>query len=222
MRVLAVALGLAIVAARSGVACADKRCSLKLKMAPNSLFAILLRSPWWASLAIAVVLALLARMLLPEAYAVAGMLGAFPFVVIAAMAVWKQRGTLKPVQLAQGLQRIDAMDAREFVAALEAAFRGQGFEVQRLKPPATDLVLSKGGGSTLVSWRRWKAASLGIEPLRELHAAQRRQQADASLCIARGEISDKARSFAKEQGIRLVEAAELAQMLHATGALPKA
>ena len=63
---------------------------MKLKIAPNSLFAVLLRSPWWASLGIAVALALLMRLLLPKEYAVAGMLGAFPFVVIAAIAAWKQ------------------------------------------------------------------------------------------------------------------------------------
>jgi restriction system protein len=114
------------------------------------------------------------------------------------------------------------MGAREFGAALEAAFRAQGFEVQRAQNPGADLVLSKGGASTLVSWRRWKAASLGIEPLRELHAAQRRQQADACICIVRGEVSDKARSFAAEQGIRLLDAAGLAQTLRAAGALPKA
>ena len=59
-------------------------------MAENSLFAILLRSPWWVSLGVALALALLMRLLLPKDYAVAGMLGALPFVVIAAIAAWKQ------------------------------------------------------------------------------------------------------------------------------------
>ena len=38
---------------------------MKLRMAENSLFAILLRKPWWLSLAIAGVMALLALALLP-------------------------------------------------------------------------------------------------------------------------------------------------------------
>jgi restriction system protein len=195
---------------------------LKLKMAPNSLFAILLRSPWWASLGIAAVLASLARWLLPERYAIAGMLGTLPFVVIAAMAAWRQRDMPSTAQLAQQLQDMQIMSARDFGAALEAAFRNQGYEVETLKQPGADLALSQRGNRTLVSWRRWKAASLGVEPLRELHAAQQRQQADASWCIAGGDISDKARGFAGENGIRLVDAAELAQLLRAAGALPKA
>ena len=59
---------------------------MKLKMAPNSLFAVLLRSPWWASLGLAVALSLLLRALLPADYAVAGMLGTLPFALIAAIA----------------------------------------------------------------------------------------------------------------------------------------
>ncbi|MBN8509743.1 MAG: restriction endonuclease, partial [Burkholderiales bacterium] len=64
---------------------------MKLRMAENSLFAILLRSPWWVSLAIAAALALLARLLLPERFVAVGAFGAgFPFVVIAAIAAWRR------------------------------------------------------------------------------------------------------------------------------------
>ena len=38
---------------------------MKFRMAPNSVFAVLLRSPWWVSLAIAAALALAAAALLP-------------------------------------------------------------------------------------------------------------------------------------------------------------
>ncbi|HYN59331.1 MAG TPA: restriction endonuclease [Rubrivivax sp.] len=195
---------------------------MKLKMAPNSLFAILLRSPWWISLGVAAGVGLVARLLLPDKYAVAGMLCSFPFLVIAAMAAWKQARAPSAAQTGATLQRLNSMSSREVAAAIEAAFRSQGHQVQKLNAPGADLALSKDGRRTLVSWRRWKAASTGIEPMRELHAAQQRQEAGASLYIAGGEISDKARSFAKEQGIRLMDVAELAQLLHRTGALPRA
>jgi restriction system protein len=48
--------------------------TMKFQMAKNSLFAILLRSPWWASAGLGVVLGLLGAALLPEAYRVAGAL----------------------------------------------------------------------------------------------------------------------------------------------------
>jgi restriction system protein len=49
---------------------------LKIRMAKNSLFAVLLRSPWWISAAIAVVLAVLALALLPADYRVVGAVSA--------------------------------------------------------------------------------------------------------------------------------------------------
>jgi restriction system protein len=39
---------------------------MKLKMSKNSLFAILLRSPWWMSFGLVAAIALAARALLPE------------------------------------------------------------------------------------------------------------------------------------------------------------
>lgn len=191
-------------------------------MAENSLFAILLRKPWWISLAIAAVVSLLARALLPADLAVAGMLGSFPFVVIAAMAAWRQRNAPNAAQREQLMQRLQAMNAREFAALVEAAWRSQGFEVRPLKGGGADLALDKGGQLTLMSLRRWKAASTGVEPLRELQAAREQQQADAAIYLAGGEVSDKARSYAREAGLRLIDAPELLQLLHASGVLRKA
>jgi restriction system protein len=193
----------------------DERTPLKLKMAPNSLFAILLRSPWWYSLGIAVALALLMRLLLPKDYAVAGMLGSFPFVVIAAMAAWKQLRAPSAAQLAQTQQRLQAMSSREFAEAIEAAFRAQGHEVRRLQLPGADLELTLRHRRTVVAFRRWKAASVGVEPLRELQAAQVRLEADASLYVATGALSEKATDFVRESKLQLMGAPELAQLMRA-------
>ena len=184
-------------------------------MAENSLFAILLRSPWWASLGLAVALALLMRLLLPADYAVAGMLGSFPFVVIAAMAAWKQLRAPSAAQVSQTLERLQAMSSREFADALEAAFRAQGHEVRRLNAPGADLELTLGHKRTVVGFKRWKAASVGVEALRELHAAKERADANASLYVAAGTISDKASEFARETRVQLFGLAELAQLLRA-------
>jgi restriction system protein len=186
---------------------------LKLKMAENSLFAILLRSPWWASLGLAVALALLMRLLLPQEYAVAGMLGSIPFVVIAAMAFWKQLRAPSVAQLEQTMQRLQAMNSREFGQALEAAFRSQGHEVRRLDGPGADMELTLGHKRSVVGFKRWKAASVGVEALRELHAAQRRLQADAGVYVGVGVLSDKAADFAREAPVQIIGQTELAQLL---------
>ena len=79
---------------------------MKLKMAENSLFAILLRSRWWISLAIACGFVLVSVALLPREYALAGALGGVPFAIIGAIALKRQWGapsaSMVEAQLAQG------------------------------------------------------------------------------------------------------------------------
>jgi restriction system protein len=193
----------------------DERIPLKLKMAENSLFAILLRSPWWASLGIAVALALLMRLLLPKEYAVAGMLGSFPFVIIAAIAAWKQLRAPSATQLTQTLERLQAMNSREFADAIEVAFRAQGHEVERLQLPGADLQVTLRHRRTVVAFRRWKAASIGVEPLRELQAAQNKLEAEAALYVATGTLSEKAGDLVRETKLQIMGAPELAQLMRA-------
>ena len=59
-------------------------------MAKNSLFAVLLRSPWWVSAVIGLVLALLALALLPEQLRAVGAVSGLPFAVIGVMAARRQ------------------------------------------------------------------------------------------------------------------------------------
>lgn len=182
-------------------------------MAENSLFAILLRSPWWMSFGLAVALALLMRLLLPADYAVAGMLGSLPFAVISAMAAWKQLRAPSASQLAQTLERLQAMTSREFADAIDAAFRAQGNEVTRLNQPGADLELMLRHRRTVVAYKRWKAASVGVEPLRELQAAQAKQEAEAAMFVATGTLSEKAGDFVRQHKLQLMGAAELAQLM---------
>ena len=191
-------------------------------MAENSLFAILLRSPWWVSLALALAIAAVARLALPARFAVAGMLGGFPFIVIAVIAAARQWRAPSAAQTERTLQQMQALSAVEFAAAIEAAFAKPGHAVHRLKASAADFEVRHGARRTLVCHRRWKAARTGIEPLRELAAEQQRREADDAIHIGGGEIGDKARAFAKDSAIRLLDTAELARTLRASGALPKA
>ena len=186
---------------------------MKLKMAENSLFAMLLRSPWWISVAIAVAVAVAARTLLPEKFAVPGMFGAGPFVVIAVMAGWRQFRAPSAGKVAARLEAIGAMSWPQFSAALEAAFRREGYEVARMNGAKVDFALTREGRTTLVSCKRWKAASTGVEPLRDLHAAQEAREAQEAIYVATGEFTDNARRFATERRIRLLTGTPLAVLL---------
>ena len=100
-------------------------------MSEKSLFAILLRSSWWVSIAVAACIAVVARMALPEQYMYGGMLAAIRSGNrnrhgLAAVAVAERRTR-------RGRDRRGRVDvvARIF-GALENAFRRDGYETRRL------------------------------------------------------------------------------------------
>jgi restriction system protein len=108
------------------------------------------------------------------------------------------------------------MPWRDFADALERAWRAEGHAVQRLDGPHADLRIDERGGQrVLVSARRYKAASHGIQPLQALHAEFQRQNASAGVYVLlQGTVSDNARAFAREHDLTLLEGDALAVLLH--------
>ena len=184
-------------------------------MNDNSLFAILLRSPWWISFLVAMATAMASRFMLakfdmPEPYAI---FVALPFLVISCVAAWRQLRAPSAERIAGALEALRALSWNEFSAALEEAFRRDGYEVKRLKNAAADLELEKSGRISLVACKRWKADRTGVEPLRELDAVRHASEAGACIYVTAGEITDTARAFAAQSNIRLLHDAELAALL---------
>ncbi len=190
---------------------------MKLEMAKNSLFAILLRSPWWMSAGIAMAVAALAYLVLPSAYAPYGAFGATPFLVIAAIAGWKALRAPSATRVAAALERVGGMSWNEFSTVLEQAFRDEGYAVRRLALPQADFELTREARVTLVSCKRWKVARTGVEPLRSLSEAAQAREAHESMYVAAGEFTDNATTFAAAKRIRLVHGADLARMLPGAG-----
>jgi restriction system protein len=181
---------------------------VKFKMSEKSLFAVLLRSPWWISFVLVAVIALAAGALLPKEYAGVGMLGGFPFFVIGCMAMWRQRNLPSTAELEKGLSMLSSMGWRDFSALLETAFTRQGYTVKHLNG-AADMQLEKKGVLTVVSAKRWKAAALGVESLRELVAARDALEARNCVCITLGQVSAKANEYAEQNRITLISDADL-------------
>ena len=191
---------------------------MKLKMAQNSLFAVLLRSPWWISMAVGAAIAVLALALLPKDYRVVGALSAAPFVVISLMAAWRQRKVPSSAQVQRTTEAVSTMAWPQFAPLLEQAFQRDGWTVQRSAAGAFDFELERKGRTMLVAARRWKSARTGLEVLRALQQARERQEAPDALLICLGGLTDSARPYAAEHRIAIWQQAELAQAL---GALPQ-
>ena len=186
---------------------------MKLKMSQNSIFAVLLRSPWWMSAGVAVLLCVGGFAALPLDYAAMGVFAAVPFAVISIMAAYKQLRAPSGSRVQAVAETAAAMSWADFAATVEAGFKRDGCEVQRLQTPGADFALSKDGHVAIVSAKRWKAARVGVEPLRELQAAREKRGAREAIYIALGDVSDNAWAYAKAQGVSLMTAPELAKLL---------
>ncbi len=186
---------------------------MKLKMAKNSLFAILLRSPWWMSVLIVGVISLLSGALLPAAYVPFGVMGAFPFLVIAVMAGWRQMRAPDPARVADALVLAGTLSWRDFSTLLEQAYVRQGYTVTRLNGTAADFSLSKDGRIELVSAKRWKAAVHGLDSLSDLVALREARDAQQCTYISLNPLTYKALAFAQAQGVHLTTDNEIAELM---------
>jgi restriction system protein len=147
----------------------------------------------------------------------AGMLGAFPFLVVGVVAAWRQRNVLSEERIDALNGQARAMAWREFAMVVETALGKQGFEVRPLSSGPADFEIEKNGRITLVSAKRWKAASVGAEPLRELLAAVDSQEAYSCSCMSLGVFSPAAVTLAKQQPLQLLGPTEIAQLVHDAG-----
>ena len=190
---------------------------MKFKMAPNSVFAILLRKPWWISFLVAGAFTLVAFALLPEDLRVVGALGALPFFVIGIIAFKRQWDAPSARQVEAITQAVAAMGWAEFSRALVQAYEREGYAVTRVEGGG-DLLLERAGGKTLVAARRWKAARHGEDGVQALVDAARAQEAASCVYLALGELSPNARKRVREHGVRWVQGPDLAQLLR--GVLP--
>ena len=176
---------------------------MKFKMAENSLFAILMRNPWWISLLIVAVFSLLCLAILPKNLVIFGIMGTFPFFVTGIVAFKRQWGKPSAAVQEAELTRLYTLSWRDFSTELAAKFVKQGFEVTRLNNGAADFKLEKNGNITLVAAKRYKAATHGLEALQALVAQQEAQGADKAMYVCLSPVTAQAAKFAKEKGVVL-------------------
>jgi restriction system protein len=206
----ALAIAINISAVTNSHVVQKRKWFVALRISDKSLFARLLRAPWWVSFLVAIVVGAAAFSLFPKDLKAAGALSSIPFIVIGLIAAWKQRNTLSPKQIEVALEKLAAMSAREFTDTLAAAYERDGYKVERFTKPGADLAIEKQGYTTLVSCKRWKAANHGIEPLRELLAVMEKAETGRGIYVALNNVSDPAVQFAEKNGIRVLSSDGLA------------
>ena len=149
-------------------------------------------------------------MLLPARFKVVGAVSGIPFFVISAMALWRQMRAPNPARIEATLQALAALSSRDFLHALETGYRAEGYSVARIGLDGADLSISKAGRTSLVSCKRWKAATHGVEALRELNNEIAKLDANQGIYVAVNPLSDAATAYASKNSIRLLPGNTLA------------
>ena len=186
---------------------------MKLKMHERSLFASLLRAPWWVSLILAAVIALGSHLALPGDFRMFGITMSAPILVIGVIAFVKQMKLPSHARMAAVQSAVLAMSWKEFSAVAEAAFVRDGFTVKRLNGGAADFEIAQELSVALVQCKRWKAANHGVAPLEELAALCKARELTDAVYISAAPLTEQAQRFAAAQNMRVINGIELALFL---------
>ena len=76
-----------------------------------------------------------------------------------------------------------------------------------------DLVLHKGGKTTVVQCKHWRDTQVSVQPVRELFGVMHASGAHAAIFVSTGAYTSDAVEFAQELPIRLIDGDELARMV---------
>ena len=186
---------------------------MNLKPRPDSIFATLTRKPWWISALVAISIAAFALLALPPVIAPAGIAAAVPFAIISAISAWKRRGMPSDTAVDNTAAAVREMPWKTFSDVLAGGFTRDGSTVERINDPSADFLLTRSGRVAVVSAWRWKAARIGVDSLKTLVVLRQSLDAQESIFVTLGEISEGARAFASENEVQFMTANELARLL---------
>ena len=137
----------------------------------------------------------------------------------AAVSFARRRQRVRLLATRTDLDSIAALDWRQFEQLVGEAFRRDGYAVEETgqggADGGVDLVLRKGGRTTLVQCKRWRQRQVPVTTVREMWGLPAHYGADAVAIVCVGDYSPDARRFAAGKAIRLITGEELVRMVRA-------
>lgn len=183
---------------------------MALRMSENSLFAVLLRSSWWYSVLIGLFLIAVSLLIAGGKYVFFGIFTALPFFGIAGYTAYRQLqqpGKKRVIEVATQARK---MSSKEIAKKISENYEQHRFDAEPFKGNAADVELTRGARKLLLCSKRFKAATTGIEPLKQLVAAGEKAEATGYLYVTLGDISANAQDYARKNDIEVIRADKLA------------
>ena len=194
--------------------------------------------PWWAGVALALILYVVLHRIAIQPMPVPGPTGqeisvpmqslwrglatfgqyALPILCLAGAGVsaWKRKrrtALVADVAQSQASDVLDGMSWREFEILVGEGFRLQGYQVLETggegPDGGVDLVLRRGGEKFLVQCKQWRAFKVGVDVVRELYGVMAARGATGGFAVTSGRFTDDASRFAIGRNIRLVDGPKL-------------
>lgn len=190
--------------------------------------------PWWAGVALAVLLYLLLHRVANQEVVTAvkpGEMGTMvtqtlwktlatfgqyllPLICLAGAGIsaWRRqtrRKLIADVGQSKAADALDGMSWREFEMLVGEAFRLQGYGVLETggggADGGVDLVLSKGTEKFLVQCKQWKAFKVGVDVVRELYGVMAAKGAAGGFVVTSGRFTVDAVGFASGRNLKLID-----------------
>jgi restriction system protein len=185
---------------------------MAFKMAKGSLFAVLLRSPWWYSVLIGLLIILISVAVTDVKYLILSITVTMPFFLIGGYAGFKQSQQPSQNRVLEVYQQAKQMSAVNISEKIAANYIKSGYQSNVFKGNDADLEFVRGHQNLLLCSKRFKAANTGIEPLKRLVAAGEAIEARGYLYLTLGEVSAPAQKYAQENNIEIIESNRLAML----------
>ncbi|MGY4515742.1 restriction endonuclease [Lysobacter sp. HA18] len=139
----------------------------------------------------------------------------------------RQRAQL--LQTRTDLDSIASLNWRQFEQLVGEAFRRQGYRVEETGQGGADggidLVLHRGGKTTLVQCKQWRQRQVNVSTVREMWGLLAHHGADAIKIVCVGDYTADAGRFASGKAIELVTGVDLTRLVAAArtvGTVPTA
>jgi restriction system protein len=185
--------------------------------------------PWWVSLFLAGIVYIFLpelasvptkdlgfRMILSAARYVAPYLAA-GLVLISLVSAMRAWANSRMLDNQTGLDSLLGLPWKQFEDLVAEAYRREGYAVEETlgggADGGVDLILYRGGKTTVVQCKRWTGKPVRVEVVRELYGVMTHQRADAAKLVATTTFTADALNFARGKRIELIDKNALLKLL---------
>ena len=137
---------------------------------------------------------------------------------------YRGRDRARLLEQQTGIDSLKAMSWARFEQLVGEAYRRLGYQIvetgQGGADGGIDLLLRKGGQTTLVQCKQWRTQKIGIAVVREMFGLMTHHGADAVKIVCTGTFSSECEAFCRDKPIELVDGPALLRLVQAVQSNP--